>query len=380
MFCSDTREDTHHREGCLRENVDEVVFIGLPGCIHIATILDSGSQGHLFLFVVRTELDPEELSMHAAVVTSHAQDPRYQEIPEPVPAGAHEIIVDVLAAGLSPVVRSKANGSHYSSSGILPLVPGVDGVGRDSDGVLHYFLLDDATIGSMAERTVIDRRRSVVLPADADPVAIAAGANPVMSSWAALRRRIDFRPGQSVLILGATGNSGRMAVQVARHLGASRVIAAGRNADRLAELGDAVDQVVQITDDLEATGRALADAAADVDVVIDYVWGPLTTAAMTAIVTDRPDRSRPLAWIEIGSVGGQGAVIPAAALRSSRLTLVGSGLGSVPAADLLAALAEIVQAIANGSLRVRATAVPLADVEDAWATNAGSDTRVVLVP
>src|ERR1700761_9495552 len=91
-------------------------------------------------------------------------------------------------------------------------------------------------MGAMADPAVVDLRRSVVLPDGSDPVTIAAAMNPAMSSWLALRRRIDFRPGQSVLVLGATGNAGQLAIQVAKRLGAATVIAAGRNPERLAAL------------------------------------------------------------------------------------------------------------------------------------------------
>lgn len=102
--------------------------------------------------------------MHAAVVTSFDAPPRYLDFPTPTPHGEDEILVDVLATGLHPRVRSQASGSHYTSTDELPLVPGVDGVGRGADGVLRYFILPDSAMGAMAEQTVIDTRRSVVLP------------------------------------------------------------------------------------------------------------------------------------------------------------------------------------------------------------------------
>ncbi len=169
--------------------------------------------------------------MRAAVVTSFGTPPVYQDFPVPAPQAPGEVLVDVIAAGLHPRVRSQADGSHYTSSGELPLVPGIDGVGRAPDGSLRYFVLPDTTMGAMAEQTVVDLRRSIVLPAGSDPVLIAAAMNPAMSSWVALRRRVTFRPGQKVLVLAATGSAGQMAVQVAKHLGASHVIGAGRQPD-----------------------------------------------------------------------------------------------------------------------------------------------------
>jgi NADPH:quinone reductase-like Zn-dependent oxidoreductase len=308
--------------------------------------------------------------MKAAVVSAFGSPPRYQEFAVPAPAGDDEILVNVLAAGLHPRVRSQANGSHYTSTGELPLVPGVDGVGRGPDGQLRYFILPDTTMGSMAEQTVIDARRSVVLPGSTDPVAVAAAMNPAMSSWVALRQRTRLQAGQDVLVLGATGNAGRMAIQVARHFGAGQVIGAGRDRARLAGLlALGADAAVPLED---------CKTAADVDVVIDYLWGEPAVAAMTAILTSRADRGKPLSWIQIGAVAGATAAIPSAALRAARLDIVGSGQGSVSPREYLAELPALAEQITAGTFDVDASAVPLADVEQAW--TAATKQRVVLVP
>jgi len=318
--------------------------------------------------------------MKAAVVSAFDVPPRYEDCPDPAPAGDGDMIVDVLAAGLHPRVRSQADGSHYTSTDELPLVPGIDGVGRGPDGQLRYFILPDTALGAMAERTVVDPRRSIVLPDGADPVAVAAAMNPAMSSWVALRQRAPFQAGQDVLVLGATGNAGQLAVQIAKLFGANRIVAAGRDAGRLAGL-TAAGATATVSLDGQAAGVAgeLARAAADVDVVIDYLWGEPTAAAMTAIVTERTDRGRPLTWIEIGSVAGPAAAIPSAALRAARLTIVGSGQGSVSAREYLAELPALAETITAGSFDVAARAVPLADVEQAWAATDETQ-RLVLVP
>jgi len=119
--------------------------------------------------------------------------------------GRDKVVVEVLAAALHPRVRSQANGSHYTGTGRLPLVPGIDAVVRDPKGRLRYAVLGDSILGTLAERTVIELDRSVILPSGTDPVLVAAAVSPVMSSWIALRRRIDFRRGQRVLILGGPG-------------------------------------------------------------------------------------------------------------------------------------------------------------------------------
>ncbi|WP_431951507.1 quinone oxidoreductase family protein [Nocardia lijiangensis] len=307
--------------------------------------------------------------MHAAVVTSFDAPPRYGEYPAPV-AQENEMVVDVLAAGLHQLVRARANGTHYSSTGSFPFVPGVDAVVRDQQGNLRYTVVDDGDLGTLAEQTVIDPRRSVLLPDDADPVRIAAAMNPAMSSWVALRRRIAFQKGQCVLVLGATGSAGRMAVQIAKRFGAAYVIAAGRNASRLAALHDlGADETVSFEQ---------VDRAAEVDVVIDYVWGEPSARAMTAMITARRDRSAPLDWIQIGSIAGQTIPLDSALLRASRLQICGSGIGSVPARDFLAELPELAVAVNTDAIAVRARPVPLAQVSETW--NAQTDDRIVYVP
>jgi NADPH:quinone reductase-like Zn-dependent oxidoreductase len=318
--------------------------------------------------------------MRAAVVAAFGEPPRYREFPDPEPQGEHDLVVDVLAAALSPRVRSQASGEHYTSTDQLPLVPGIDGVGRGPDGRLRYFVLPDTALGSMAERTVIDVRRSVELPDDVDAVTVAAAMNPAMSSWVALRRRIEARPGQNVLVLGATGNAGRLAVQVARHLGAARVVAVGRDAGRLAELGDhEADATVSLDGDAGSVAAELGEAGRDIDVVLDYLWGQPTADALRAIVPARADDSQTLSWVQIGSVAGLECPIPSAALRATRLQIVGSGQGSVATRDIVAELGELAAEIHRGSFFVDAAPMPLAGVERIWRLPT-TGPRYVVVP
>jgi NADPH:quinone reductase-like Zn-dependent oxidoreductase len=310
--------------------------------------------------------------MKAAVVNDFSRPPRYEDVREPVATRNDEVVVEVLAAGLHPRVRSQAGGSHYTSTGELPLIPGIDAVVRDPAGKLRYAILDDTSHGTMAERTLIELDRSVVLPDSIDPVVVAAAMNPAMSSWVALQQRIDFGDRQQVAILGATGNAGRMAIQVAKRFGASRVIAAGRDTAKL-------DELTALGADEVCTFDQLAQAA-DVDLVIDYVWGEPTSAAMMEIITNRADRGRPLTWVEVGASAGPDAAIPAAALRAARLQIVGSGIGSVSGRDFVTELPKLAETVAQGAFDVRATAVPLAEVELAWTTTAGTSDRIVLIP
>ncbi len=281
----------------------------------------------------------------------------------------------------TPRVRSGAGGRHYTSTGALPMIPGVDAVGRRADGSLIYFVADDDRLGTMSEQTVADTRRSVTLPAGTDAAKIAAAMNPAMSSWVALHRRVNFAPGQSVLVLGATGNAGSMAIQIAKLMGAGRVIGAGRDPERLVALEAAgADATVRLSSDEPATTAALAAAAADVDVVIDYLWAAPARLAMGALLSARSDASAPLDWVQIGALTGPDLDLPSAWLRGNNLRIQGSGQGSVAPRTYLGELPGLVAAINSGQITVQTATSPLAEVESVWAQPSVPGVRTVLVP
>jgi NADPH:quinone reductase-like Zn-dependent oxidoreductase len=320
-------------------------------------------------------------TMNAAVVTSFSEPPHYQQFEVPQPASDEEVLVDVLAVGLHPRVRSGAAGAHYTSTGTLPMIPGIDAVARRADGKRIYFVADDDVIGTMAEKALADVRRAIELPDDMDVAKVAAAINPARSSWIALRRRVPIQPGQSVLVLGATGNAGAMAVQVAKRLGAGHVIGAGRDPERLAALASiGADEIVQLTDDTDATARALAAAAAEIDIVIDYLWGRPAQHAIMALLTARSDRSRALDWIQIGAIAGPTIELPSVALRSANLRVQGVGQGAISSKDYLAELPSLLDEIDAGTIAVTANAIPLVDVEAIWNQPDVPGERTVLVP
>jgi NADPH:quinone reductase-like Zn-dependent oxidoreductase len=319
-------------------------------------------------------------TMHAAVVTSFDEPPHYRDHEVPEPIKDNQRLVDVLAVGLHPRVRTDAAGTHYTSTGALPMIPGIDGVARLADGSRVYFVADDGLPGPMADRAVIDVRRAVPLPHGANIEKVAAAMNPAMSSWVALRRRVPLEAGQSILVLGATGNAGTMAVQVAKRLGAGRVVGAGRDADRLDALTRVgADDIVQLTDDLDATDAALAAAAAEVDIVIDYIWSEPAERAMMALLSVRSDRSRALNWIQIGAMAGPTLSMPSVALRSANLRIQGNGQGAVSTQGYLAELPGLIDEIDSGRLEVTARRVPLTDVEAAWTQSDPPGQRTVIV-
>jgi NADPH:quinone reductase-like Zn-dependent oxidoreductase len=283
--------------------------------------------------------------------------------------------------GLHPRVRTDASGRHYTSTAALPMIPGIDGVGRLPDGERVYFVAPDGAWGSMADRAVVDLRRTVPLPGDVDVAKVAAAMNPAMSSWVALRRRVPLEPGQSVLVLGATGNAGAMAVRIAKRLGAGRVVGAGRNPERLAELpAIGADEVVALADDPVVTAERLGNAAAEVDVVIDYLWGEPAEIAIMALLGARSDRSRALDWIQIGAMAGPTVALASVALRSANLRIQGNGQGAVSTGVYLAELPSLVDEIGTGTIDVNVRRIPLAEVEATWGDPEVPGVRTVLIP
>lgn len=300
--------------------------------------------------------------MKAAVVTAAGLEPVFGDFAEPVPA-AGEVCVTVTAAAISQVAKARAAGSHYSAAGRFPFVAGIDGVGRLDDGSRVYFVMPRAPFGSMAERSVVAAERCLPLPDDLDDVTAAAIANPGMSSWAALTERARLRPGETVLVNGATGTSGRLAVQIARHLGAAKVIATGRNIEGLREVAAlGADVTIPLAD---ADAALPEQFAAGVDVVIDYLWGGSAESLLIAAARAGRDAA-PLRFVQVGSVAGADITLPGAVLRSSAIELMGSGIGSIPFDRLGAAIGAVLRAVKPAGLQIAVTPVPLADVEQAW--------------
>lgn len=309
--------------------------------------------------------------MRAAVVHAFDAPPAYATFPDPTPE-AEERAVTVTAAGLHPIVKSLANGTHYGSTGKLPFVPGVDGVGRLENGTRVYFGGVRDPWGTFAERALANSRMCIPLPDGLDDAAAAGIANPGMSSWVALSARAKFVAGESVLILGATGVAGQLAVQIAKRRGARRVIAAGRNPQALANLknlgADAVISFDQEPDALAATFRSEI-AGEGVDVVLDYVWGQPAESALKAIAQKGLSRTAPrIRFVQIGASAGPTVNLHAATLRSSGLELLGSGFGSASLDQILAAVAEFFQTAASEPFVFNVKTAPLSEVEALWNT------------
>ncbi|KJC50195.1 alcohol dehydrogenase [Bradyrhizobium sp. LTSP849] len=304
--------------------------------------------------------------MKAAVVHAAGQCPVYGDFTEPELITG-ESRIHVTAAAISQVTKSRAAGAHYSSSGRFPFIAGVDGVGRRDDGARVYFVLPRAPYGSMAEQAVVPALHCIALPDGIDDVTAAAIANPGMSSWAAYTERARLKAGETVLINGATGTSGRLAVQIAKHMGARKVIAKGRNAEALRELADlGADVTIALTDDDAALERRLRDQFAEgVDVVVDYLWGKSAERVLIAAAKAGPE-AVPIRYVQIGSISGADITLPSAVLRSSAIELMGSGIGSIPLDRLVHAVGDLLRATPMAGFKIATQAVPLSNVAEAW--------------
>ena len=307
--------------------------------------------------------------MHAAVVRAFGDPPRYESFSEPE-VGEGEVLVQVSAAGLHQIVRSLASGTHYSSTGILPFIPGVDGCGRLQDGTRVYFGVSKPPFGSFAERAVTARGLCLPLPAEVDDVTVAAIANPAMSSWAALTARAGFHPGESVLVLGATGTSGKLAIQIAKRLGAQKVIAAGRNPEALEELKAlGADTTVTLDQDPSLLVSRLREivASTGVDIVLDYLWGRPAEILLEALSQKGLQRSTPrVRFVQVGSMAGSTITLPAATLRSTGIELLGSGFGSASIEQIFRSLAEFFREAARKPFQIEIKEAALADISSWW--------------
>jgi len=320
--------------------------------------------------------------MHAAVVHAFDAPPRYTTFADPI-AAEGEKLVSVSAAGLHPIVKALAKGTHYGSSGELPFVAGIDGVGKLEDGTRVFFGIARSPFGTFAERSLASSLMCLPLPEAIDDVTAAGIANPAMSSWAALTARAKFVAGESVLILGATGVAGQLAVQVAKRLGARRIIAAGRNPQALQKLKAlGADAVISLDQDQASLVSALRTeiAEAGVDVVLDYLWGQPAESVLQAIAQKglRKASSR-IRFIQIGESAGKTISLPAATLRSSGLELLGSGFGSASLDQILQALTEFFQVAAREPFQFQTKAAPLREIETLW-NHAEEGTRLVFQP
>jgi NADPH:quinone reductase-like Zn-dependent oxidoreductase len=310
--------------------------------------------------------------MKAAIVRAPGSNPVYGDFDEPI-AQSGRTIVSVKAAALSHFSKSRSSGSHYSSED-FPAIAGTDGVGRTSEGQRVYFVLPETPFGALAERTLVKAQHCIPLPDDLDDVTAAAIGNPGMSAWTALMERARLKPGETVLVNGATGTAGRSAVQLAKYLGAAKVIATGRDEDELEQVRAlGADVTIPFTMGTlyphgarryeEALMREFANG---IDAVVDYLWGESARTIIAAVAKSVEDAT-PVRFVHVGGASGEPSIdLPGAALRSSAIVLMGSGLKSVRSSVLLGAIKSVFEAAIPARLQIATKTVPLSEVEEHW--------------
>ena len=319
--------------------------------------------------------------MKAAVLHEYGAVPRYEDFPDPV-AGDEEVVVEVKAVAVENVDKAIAAGTHFAARQFLPELPaivGFDGIGTLADGTLVGFGPPRPPYGALAERTVIPAQNTTPAPAGIDP-AIAVVISSAVTGFA-IKTAAGFTHGETVLVQGATGVAGRLAVQVARLLGAGRVIATGRNHDALAEVtGLGADAVINtaVSDDALVEAFA-AEAGGGYDVVLDFLWGRPTELLLKALVPNRIGQSKPTRLVQAGESAGARIALTADSVRTSGLEIYGAGKG-LDGQAVADAYGQIVQWTRDGKLVVGIDRTPLSDIETAWQRTDLGGRRLVITP
>ena len=319
--------------------------------------------------------------MRAAVLHEIGKPPRAEDFQEPT-AREGEVLLRVSATSLKAVDKQMAAGTHYASPREFPVICGSDGVGRLEDGTRVFFGGPRRPFGAMAEHTVVRRVQCFSLPENLDDATAAAFPNPGVSAWLSLTHIAKLVAGETVLVMGATGVAGKLAVQIARVLRAGRVIAAGRNQPRLNNLREfGADATIALdkTDQEVIEALRAETAVKQFDVIIDYLWGRPTELLLAALTKeDFAAAGSPIRLVEVGESAGPTIKLSGAVLRSSPVTILGTA-GIPPWEVLTNAFQQVVNHAARGDLKIDVERVPLDEVEDAWQRELPAR-RIVLIP
>jgi len=308
--------------------------------------------------------------MRAAVIERYGEPPVLREVPEPNAEGS--TVVEVMAAPLNPADLAIASGKFYTGPPPLPYVPGAEGVGRllqNGTAGPRVFFRAAMPNGSLAERAIVSGGQTVAIP-DSVPNGMAAAlGTPGIAAYLALTRRAQLKAGETVLILAASGVLGGIAVQVARLLGASRIIAGARDDHALArsrELG--ADATVDLKNTEGLTERIREASGGQLHVVIDPVWGVPGVAALDAI--------SPFGrFVQLGQAAGPEAVVKSAIVRGGYLSVLGHSNFVLPWEDLSAAYRALIDYAAAGKLTVEVEVLPLEAATEVWKRQATSPHR-----
>jgi NADPH2:quinone reductase len=304
------------------------------------------------------------------------QRPVYGSFVEPEANGG-SLVVEIRAAALTGFDRAVARRVHYFKMPDGPFVLGKEGVARRSDGQRVYFNVNAPVgpFGSMAERTLIDPRFTFPVPdIVADDIAAALG-NAGLAAWLALSWRARVRPGETVLILGATGVSGLIAVTAAKRLGAGKVIAAGRNREALLRAKNlGADETIDLAAAIDLVAAYREAARGTVDVVIDYLCSAPAEAALDVLAIHGR-------LVHIGTMAGPAMTVSGATARRTCIDIMGFAYYHAPIESQAEAYAELCRLAASREIALDIETLPLSEIGAAWdAPAAGSRRRQVLVP
>jgi NADPH:quinone reductase-like Zn-dependent oxidoreductase len=317
--------------------------------------------------------------MKAAIIEQFGQTPSYADFPDPTPAEG-EVLVEIKASVLENFDKLVAGGTHYSSNHLFPQFPAIignDGIGTTEDGQLVAFGNLRPPYGTFAEKAAAGF--VVPIPVDIDPASAAAIPSSVLTSLLPLKYSAKLLQGETVLINGATGVSGRIAVQVAKMLGAGRVVGTGRDERSLeiiSQLG--ADRIISLLQPDENLSAAFLQEE-KIDVVVDFIWGhPSEVLLNTFIPKVIGFPKRRTRYLQIGEKAGSHVSIPAAVLRTSGLELM--GIGMISNDVLFSEMANIWKGIKEGKFYMDIEHVPLAAIADAWTRDDLHGKRLVVVP
>ncbi|MFC7387795.1 quinone oxidoreductase family protein [Sphaerisporangium rhizosphaerae] len=320
--------------------------------------------------------------MKAAVLHEAGGIPRYEDFPDPV-AGDGEVIIDVKAVAVENVDKAIAAGTHYAGEkylGRFPVIPAFDGIGALPDGTLVGFGDIRLPYGALAEKAVVSQGSYVPIPDDVDPAVATVMASAITAM--SMKAAAGFVPGETVLVQGATGVAGRLAVKVARLLGAGRIVATGRDDDQLREVQDiGADTVINTAVSDEALAQAYLDAKGDggYDVVVDYLWGRPSEILLRALVPRSFAFGKPTRVVQIGESAGSELALAASSLRTSGVEIYGAAKGLDPQ-TMEEVYQQIVTWTRSGELTFDVEKVPLSDIETAWQRTDLKGRRLVVTP
>jgi len=320
--------------------------------------------------------------MKAAVVFEKGSILQYADFPEPE-VQENEILVSVKAASIKNLDKARAGGNHYSTENqeYQPTIIGTDGAGYLENGNKVYFF---SKKGTVSEKAAADKKMIIPIPEELDFSLAAALPNAVMGSAMALKFKAGLQPGNTVLINGATGITGRIAVQIAKIYGAGRVIVTGRNEkslESLLELG--ADEVISLKLDDHDFKQKIKEVHQEtpIDIILDYIWGHSVEMILSAFKGDGTF-SHKTKLVTIGGMSGDTVQLSSQILRGTDIQISGSGLGSWTKEESALLFSEIIpemyQAAVEGKIKMETEEVDIKNIEAVWNAEIQSGKRLVI--